>query len=203
MNIQKSKVAKFAPILATFSLAASALVFTNSVATSAVTYSVPAAPKFMSAAATPQGVRVSWEWPGKTNPPVTNYIVSGGPGSCPIIVPANYRVAFLPVLAGATTITPTVQAVNAYGISSPATGSAVAGSVTKNSAIKSVQILQLSDFHGAIETSSSNIGAAVLASAFEADRAKVKATITVSSGDNIGAAPAISSQFDELQQLKP
>lgn len=202
MLIRKSKFARFTSSLAAFSLAVTTLLFTGTVANSAVTYSVPAAPKVMSTSATTQGVRVSWEWPGKTNPPVTNYIVSGGAGTCPVIVPANYRVAYLPVMVGATTITPTVQAVNAYGISPAAVGAAVTGTPTKNSDIKAVQILQLSDFHGAIESSSTNIGAAVLAAAFDADRAKVKSTITVSSGDNIGAAPAISSQFDELPTIE-
>lgn len=202
MFIKRNKFALFISSLATFSLTATALVFSGTVATSAVTYSVPAAPKFVSATETSKGIRVSWELSGQTNPKITNYIVSGGAGSCPVIVPGNFRGATLPVLAGNTTITPTIQAVNAYGISAPAVGTTVTAKPTKDSNIKSVQLLQLSDFHGAIEPSATGIGAAVLTSAFAADRAKVKATVTVSSGDNIGAAPAISSQFEELPTIE-
>jgi 5'-nucleotidase len=41
-----------------------------------------------------------------------------------------------------------------------------------------------------------------MASAFDADRKLVEASFTLSSGDNIGAAPPISSQFSELPTIK-
>jgi len=62
---------------------------------------------------------------------------------------------------------------------------------------QSVTINEFSDFHGQIETNSSGIGgAAVLKAYFDADKAK-GTTIVASGGDNFGAAPPISSQFDE------
>jgi 5'-nucleotidase len=100
-----------------------------------------------------------------------------------------------------------VQAVNAYGFSVAAksrmsyTAEELA-TVVSPSNIKSVQVLQLSDLHGAIEVSSTNIGAAVLASAFANDRKNAAATVTLSSGDNIGAAPPISTEFEEMPTIE-
>jgi 5'-nucleotidase len=74
--------------------------------------------------------------------------------------------------------------------------------VVSPSNIKSVQVLQLSDLHGAIEVSPTNIGAAVLASAFANDRKNAAATVTLSSGDNIGAAPPISTEFEEMPTIE-
>ncbi len=48
----------------------------------------------------------------------------------------------------------------------------------------------------------SNIGAAVLASAFANDRKNAAATVTLSSGDNIGAAPPISTEFEEMPTIE-
>jgi 5'-nucleotidase len=100
-----------------------------------------------------------------------------------------------------------VQAVNAYGFSVAAKASttftaAQLATVASSASIKSVQVLQLSDLHGAIESSASNIGAAVLATAFANDRKNSAATITVSSGDNIGAAPPISTEFEEMPTIE-
>jgi 5'-nucleotidase len=100
-----------------------------------------------------------------------------------------------------------VQAVNAYGFSVAAksrmsyTAEELA-TVASTADIKSVQVLQLSDLHGAIEASASNIGAAVLASAFANDRKNTAATVTLSSGDNIGAAPPISTEFEEMPTIE-
>jgi 5'-nucleotidase len=99
-----------------------------------------------------------------------------------------------------------VQAVNAYGFSVAAKASttftAAQLATVASSSVKSVQVLQLSDLHGAIESSSSNIGAAVLATAFANDRKNAAATITISSGDNIGAAPPISTEFEEMPTIE-
>jgi 5'-nucleotidase len=62
--------------------------------------------------------------------------------------------------------------------------------------------LQFSDFHGALEASATSMGAAVMASSFAAERVKNPTTITVSSGDNIGAAPQISSAFEEIPTIE-
>jgi len=67
---------------------------------------------------------------------------------------------------------------------------------------RAVQFLQFSDFHGALEVSSSNIGAAVLASSLALDRSRVKPTFTVSAGDNFGGSPVISSLFEELPSVE-
>ncbi|MEL0237515.1 MAG: 5'-nucleotidase C-terminal domain-containing protein, partial [Aquiluna sp.] len=99
-------------------------------------------------------------------------------------------------------MTITVQAVNEYGISAPvATGVEVTPQSVTTQPLKSVQLLQLSDFHGQLEPNRS-FGAALLASNFAAERENNVATFTVSSGDNIGAAPPISSQNAELPTIK-
>ncbi|MFM8527568.1 MAG: bifunctional metallophosphatase/5'-nucleotidase, partial [bacterium] len=67
---------------------------------------------------------------------------------------------------------------------------------------RNVQILQFSDFHGAIENSSSQPGAARLATAFANDRKMSRATFTASSGDTIGGAPIISSHFREIPSIR-
>ena len=99
-------------------------------------------------------------------------------------------------------ITVTVQAVNEYGISAPvATETLVTPTSVTSAPLKSVQLLQLSDFHGQLEPNRS-FGAALLASNFAVERLSNDATFTVSSGDNIGAAPPISSQNAELPTIK-
>jgi 5'-nucleotidase len=99
-------------------------------------------------------------------------------------------------------VTVTVQAVNEYGISTAvATEAEVTPTSVTSAPLKSVQLLQLSDFHGQLEPSRS-FGAALLTSNFEAERENNDATFTVSSGDNIGAAPPISSQNAELPTIK-
>jgi 2',3'-cyclic-nucleotide 2'-phosphodiesterase (5'-nucleotidase family) len=113
----------------------------------------------------------------------------------------------MPVVVGQPGGTPVVQAVNAYGFSVAAKATttftaAQLATVASSASIKSVQVLQLSDLHGAIESSASNIGAAVLATAFANDRKNSAATITVSSGDNIGAAPPISTEFEEMPTIE-
>jgi 5'-nucleotidase len=105
-----------------------------------------------------------------------------------------------------TSATITVQAVNAYGFSAAAKWSKTFTTADLAKASRSnltgVQLLQLSDFHGAIEGTSTNAGTALLTSAFAKDRSAVAATFTLSSGDNIGAAPAISSEFEELPTIE-
>jgi len=162
---------------------------------------VPTAPANVWAAGAKSGIQVHWD-AVVANPPVTNYIVSGGPGTCSVIVPATATSANMPVFKDHSQLTPSVQAVNEYGESVVAktTPMLVGGGFAK-STVKNVQILQLSDFHGALEASTSNIGAAALSSAFAADRKLVANTVTLSSGDNFGAAPPISSQFEELPSV--
>jgi 5'-nucleotidase len=113
----------------------------------------------------------------------------------------------MPVVVGQPGGTPVVQAVNAYGFSAAAKSNksytaAQLATVASASNIKSVQVLQLSDLHGAIEASATNIGAAVLASAFANDRKNAAATVTLSAGDNIGAAPPISTEFEEMPTIE-
>jgi 5'-nucleotidase len=201
MTLIKSRLAIFFSLMASIAVVASAGI-SGAVANSAETFSAPVAPIFTSSAAAPGGIKVNWQ-KVTANPPVTNYIVTAGPGSCPVIVGANSTSAVLPVLNGSDDLAPEVHAVNAYGISEA--GSDGVSITVKNFApasIKTMQVLQLSDFHGALEASSSIIGAAGLAAAFANDRLLVKPTVTVSAGDNIGAAPAISSQFEELPTIE-
>jgi 5'-nucleotidase len=174
-----------------------------------VVYSTPSAPTNVTSYLTSRGVMVKWTPSATANPAITHYVVSAGSGSCPILVPVTSRnLVTMPVVVGQPGGTPVVQAVNAYGFSAAAKSNksytaAQLATVASASNIKSVQVLQLSDLHGAIEASSgSNIGAAVLASAFANDRKNAAATVTLSAGDNIGAAPPISTEFEEMPTIE-
>ncbi len=192
-----------------FAVAASlAVTMVTPIAQADVVYAKPNAPTNVTSYLSTRGVVVKWTASATATPAITHYVVSAGSGSCPIIVPVtNHTNVTMPVVAGQPGGTPVVQAVNAYGFSAAAksnnsyTAEQLA-KVASASNIKSVQVLQLSDLHGAIEASSSNIGAAVLATAFANDRKNAAATVTVSSGDNIGAAPPISTEFEELPTIE-
>jgi 5'-nucleotidase len=192
-----------------FAVAAALLVtMVTPIAQAEVVYAKPDAPTNVTSYLSSRGVMVKWTASPTAYPEITHYVVSAGSGSCPIIVPAsNNRNVTMPVVVGQPGGTPVVQAVNAYGFSAAAKSNksysaAELATVASASNIKSVQVLQLSDLHGAIEASTSNIGAAVLAGAFANDRKNAAATITLSSGDNIGAAPPISTEFEEIPTIE-
>ena len=192
--------------LGSLALATSLLVSLLVPSAQAVTYSLPNAPTNVTSYLGTKGVVVKWTPAENVLPEVTGYVVSAGAGSCPIFVPvSNHNVVTMPVVVGQPAGTPVVQAVNAYGFSKPGVSNK---SYTKDqlatvssSANKNVQLLQLSDLHGAIETGSS-FGTSLLASNWAADRAASAATISLSSGDNIGAAPPISTEFEELPTIE-
>jgi 5'-nucleotidase len=170
------------------------------------TFSLPNAPTNVTSYIGAKGVVVKWTPAADVAPSVTGYVVSAGAGSCPIFVPArNSSVVTMPVVVGQPAGTPVVQAVNAYGFSKPAASNksytAAQLATVGSSFNKAVQVLQLSDLHGAIEVGTS-FGAPLLASNWAADRAANAATIAVSSGDNIGAAPPISTEFEELPTIE-
>lgn len=198
---------RISSVVSALALSASALVvLTSPQVNAADAYAVPAAPSIDRAYVTNRGIQVRFT-PVTATPAVTNYIVSGGQGSCPVILPANTTGSVtLPILEGQTSATITVQAVNAYGYSAPAkwattfTSANLAG--VARSSLKNIQLLQLSDFHGAIEGTATNAGTALLTTAFAADRKAVASTFTLSTGDNIGAAPAISSSFEEIPTIE-
>jgi 2',3'-cyclic-nucleotide 2'-phosphodiesterase (5'-nucleotidase family) len=172
----------------------------------AATYSFPNAPTNVTSYLGAKGVVVKWTPGADVEPGISGYVVSAGAGSCPIFVPAsNHTVVTMPVVIGQPAGTPVVQAVNAYGFSKPAASNksytAAQLATVANSGNKAVQVLQLSDLHGAIEVGSS-FGGPLLASNWAADRAANQATIAVSSGDNIGAAPPISTEFEELPTIE-
>ena len=169
---------------------------------SATSFSMPQPPSAVTSALAANGVKVTWAPSPAANPPITNYVVHAGPDSCPITVAANATSAVMPIIRGPLSITPVVQAVNAYGFSTNAAGNAVTVPDKATPGFRNVQFLGFSDFHGAIEASSSSIGAAVLTTALDAERKTVKSTFTVSAGDNIGGAPVISSAFDELPTIE-
>ena len=185
-----------------------AVTMVTPIAQANVVYSTPSAPTNVTSYLTTRGVMVKWTASTSATPAITHYVVSAGSGSCPVIVPVtSHTNVTMPVVVGQPGGTPVVQAVNAYGFSAAAksnksyTATELAR-VASASNIKSVQVLQLSDLHGAIEASASNIGAAVLATAFANDRKNAAATITLSAGDNIGAAPPISTEFEELPTIE-
>jgi 5'-nucleotidase len=170
------------------------------------TYSLPNAPTNVTSYIGTKGVVVKWTPGADVEPGVTGYVVSAGAGSCPIFVPAsNHSVVTMPVVEGQPGGTPVVQAVNAYGFSKPAASNKSYTkeqlAVVASARNKNVQLLQLSDLHGAIETGSS-FGTPLLISNWEADRKASAATISLSSGDNIGAAPPISTEFEELPTIE-
>ena len=192
--------------LGSLALATSLLVSLLVPSAQAATYSLPNAPTNVTSYLGAKGVVVRWTPGADVDPGVIGHVVSAGAGSCPIFVPIrNNSVVTMPVVIGQPAGTPVVQAVNAYGFSKPTASSksytAAQLATVANSNNKAVQVLQLSDLHGAIEVGGS-FGAALLTSNWAADRAANAATIAVSSGDNIGAAPPISTEFEELPTIE-
>ena len=186
-------------------LATSLLVSLLVPAAQANTFSAPNAPTNVSSYLSSRGVVVKWTPGAAVEPGVTGHVVSAGPGSCPIFVPVGNRsIITMPVVEGQPAGTPVVQAVNAYGFSKPAASSksytAAQLATVALTTNKAVQVLQLSDLHGAIEGTS--FGAALLTSNWASDRTANAATISLSSGDNIGAAPPISTEFEELPTIE-
>ena len=192
--------------LGSLALASTLLVSLVAPTAQANTYSLPGAPTNVTSYFNSRGVVVKWTASTTVTPAITGYVVSAGPGSCPIFVSAqNKTIVTMPVIQGQPGGTPVVQAVNAYGFSKPAASTT---SYTKeqlatvaSSQNRAVQVLQLSDLHGAIEVGNS-FGAALLATNWAADRAANVATVALSSGDNIGAAPPISASFEELPTIE-
>lgn len=203
MNIKFSKTLGLGSIALATSLLVSVLVPTAQ----AATYSLPNAPTSVTSKFGSTGIVVRWTPADDVTPAVTGYVVSAGAGSCPVFVPAKKRgnIVLMPVVVGQPAGTPVVQAVNAYGFSKPtaSTTSYTAAQLAKvaSSSNKNVQLLQLSDLHGAIEVGNS-FGTALLASNWDADRKASAATVALSSGDNIGAAPPISTEFEEMSTIE-
>ena len=177
-------------------------------AASEPTFGKPAPPQSVTAKFVDGRVRVSWKGPSTANPAITHYVVSdylatSPRGTCPVTVPGNRRKARMPILPQRSKVWPVVQAVNAYGYSEKAlTERPIRVDAPARGKLRNVQILQLSDFHGAIEESDNNAGAAKLATSFDLDRTRSPATFTVASGDSIGGAPVISSYFDEIPTIR-
>jgi 2',3'-cyclic-nucleotide 2'-phosphodiesterase (5'-nucleotidase family) len=170
------------------------------------TFSLPNAPTNVTSYLGAKGVVVKWTPGAEVAPGITGYVVSAGAGSCPIFVPAKaHNVVTMPVVVGQPAGRPVVQAVNAYGFSKPAASNksytAVELATVSSSNNKAVQVLQLSDLHGAIEVGNS-FGAPLLVSNWDADRKANAATVAFTSGDNIGAAPPISTEFEELPTIE-
>jgi 5'-nucleotidase len=192
--------------LGTLALATSLLVSLLVPTAQANTFSLPNAPTNVTSYMGAKGIVVRWTPSADVAPSVTGYVVSAGAGSCPIFVPAkNNSVVTMPVVVGQPAGRPVVQAVNAYGFSKPAASSksytAAELATVASSANKAVQVLQLSDLHGAIEVGNS-FGAPLLVSNWDADRKANAATVAFTSGDNIGAAPPISTEFEELPTIE-
>ena len=170
------------------------------------TYSLPNAPISVTSHISARGVVVEWIPAADVTPAISGYVVSAGAGSCPIFVPAKNRsIITMPVVAGQPGGTPVVQAVNAYGFSkrtlSNKSYTAAQLATVASPAHKAVQVLQLSDLHGAIEVGNS-FGAPLLVSNWNADRTANAATVAFTSGDNIGAAPPISTEFEEMPTIR-
>ena len=104
-------------LVGALALVASVLAFAPA-ASSAEQYAIPAAPTNVTASVSGAGVMIKWTAPVNVQPEITTYVVSGGQGSCPIYVSPTkgHMQAILPIVAGQTSVTPTVVAVNAYGV---------------------------------------------------------------------------------------
>jgi 5'-nucleotidase len=192
--------------LGSLALATSLLVSLLVPSAQANTYSLPNAPTSVTSYIGAKGVVVRWVAGAEVAPGVIGHVISAGAGSCPIFVPIkNNSVVTMPVVTGQPAGTPVVQAVNAYGFSKPTASSksytAAQLATVASSANKAVQVLQLSDLHGAIEVGGS-FGAPLLVSNWAADRTANAATVAFTSGDNIGAAPPISTEFEELPTIE-
>jgi len=201
-TLNRRKIHGFGALAAATTLLVSLLIPTAQ----AETYSLPGAPTDVTSYIGARGVVVKWTPATDVTPAVTGYVVSAGAGSCPIFVPvSNHSVVTMPVVSGQPAGTPVVQAVNAYGFSKPGVSNksftAAQLATVGYASNRVIQILQFSDLHGAIETGSS-FGTSLLMSNFAADRKAAAATITLSSGDNIGAAPPISTEFDEMPTIE-
>ncbi|HAN72746.1 MAG TPA: bifunctional metallophosphatase/5'-nucleotidase, partial [Actinobacteria bacterium] len=126
----------------------------------------PQAPTDVTATVVDGGVRVAWTPPSDAGSAITHYVVHAGQGSCPVTVGADATSAVMPVVQGQRRITPRVQAVNAAGYSPDAKA---AGSVNvkgrANRDFTNLQVLEFSDFHGAVDDTAGTIGAATLVSA--------------------------------------
>lgn len=162
----------------------------------------PLAPTQVTATIKPEGILVTWGESEGAMPPISHYVVHAGPDSCPVTVPASQRSAIMPFIKGPVKVVPQVQAVNAYGFSPAASAAPISVPAFATPGYRNVQFLQFSDFHGAIEPSSANIGAAAMVSALARDRSTVLSSFVVSSGDNIGGSPAISKEFDDIPTIK-
>ena len=74
--------------LGTLALATSLLVSLLVPTAQANTFSLPNAPTSVTSYIGASGVVVRWTPGADVNPGITGYVVSAGPGSCPIVVPA-------------------------------------------------------------------------------------------------------------------
>ena len=119
MSLIRSKASGLvaAATVALLSVLVGLLLGSAQTAQSSETYAIPAAPTGVKATAEKTGVRVSWTAAPAANPPVTQYVVHAGPGSCPVRVSADRTSALLPYTSGRKSYRPSVQAVNAYGFS--------------------------------------------------------------------------------------
>jgi 2',3'-cyclic-nucleotide 2'-phosphodiesterase (5'-nucleotidase family) len=107
----------------------------------------------------------------------------------------------------------TITPVGAVPVIDQSTGSRPLVALVNTAPIRDVKELQInafSDFHGALDytrTTANGIdtytsGASVMASNFATDRSRIPATFVVSSGDNFGASPPLSTVFDELPTVE-
>lgn len=167
-------------------------------ATMSPAFGPPAAPSEVKAALKNDGILVRWTSDRDSQPPVTHAIVDAGPGSCPVTVPASQGSALVPLPESPGQFHPRVRLVNSLGISRPKSSlKSVQTTQVGASPNQPLQILSITDLHGALEARGRSMGVARLASAFARDRLLVPATLTVSVGDNFGKSPLISSLLEE------
>lgn len=85
----------------------------------AVSYSLPGAPTNVTATSVAGGVLVEWKAPGDGNAPISAYAVTGGPGTCAVVVDGNSSSTFVPAVRGQSAAVYKVIATNSLGNSEP------------------------------------------------------------------------------------
>lgn len=115
LSVSRSRVR----VLGASAIAVVALLGTTLPGTAATSYALPGAPTSVTATPAPGGVLVRWAAGKDGGSPVTSYTVTGGPGTCAVVVDGTTYSAFVPAVAGQASTKFSVLATNALGSSDP------------------------------------------------------------------------------------
>ena len=103
--MKKTRTFKKFTGLGSLALASTLLVSLVTPTAQANTYSLPGAPTNVTSYFNSRGVVVKWTPATAVTPAITGYVVSAGPGSCPIFVSAQSKaIVTMPVVEGLSLI---------------------------------------------------------------------------------------------------